>query len=95
MKMFAEESLEQFRAEAPLKGNWADATNGLWIGGRVYNDEFGDIVFIPLGSSRADCPASGPLTFLGDGIRNVRGWGDREAMGAHQPEIVLTNPVRP
>lgn len=94
-KMFNPESLESFRETAPAKSNWTDTTEGVWRGGRVYTDEFGDVVIVPVGTSRKDCPVPGPLTFIGEGLRNVKGWGDREAPGAYFPEIRMTNPVLP
>ena len=94
-KMFDGATLESFRETAPAKSNWTGVTQGLWKGGRVYTDEFGDVVFVPVGTSRSVCPAPGPLTFLGDGLRNVFGWGDRESPGSFFPEVRMTNPVVP
>lgn len=58
---------------------------GKWVGGRVFLNEFGEEVFLPCGTHRQDAAFAGPLTFVGDGLRNLVGW-DRE--------VIITNPIR-
>lgn len=87
--------LEQFRESAPAGSSFTSASEGVWTGGRVYVDEFGDEVFLPLGTKRTDIGINRPLTFLGDGIKNLKGWGDRTAPVPLRPEVMLIVPVLP
>lgn len=56
---------------------------GLWQGGRLYVNAFGEEIFIPVGKKRTDVGITTPLTFVGDAVKNLRGWS----------EVYLTNPV--
>jgi hypothetical protein len=82
-------ALESLRDVAPAKSSWTDATRGVWAGGRLYINEFGEPIFVPLGKSRSDLGVVGPLHFIGDALTNVKGWG---SVHGH-PEIELVVPV--
>jgi hypothetical protein len=56
---------------------------GLWQGGRLFENEFGEPVFLPIGQKRSVLGVAGPLRFVGDAVRNLRGWG----------EVYLLNPA--
>jgi hypothetical protein len=78
----ARNALDAARANAKARATWLP---GRWEGGRIFLNEFGEEVFLPLGIKREAAAFAGPLTFLGDGIRNQIGWA---------PEVVITNPVQ-
>lgn len=78
----ARAAIDAARANAKARASWLP---GCWEGGRVFLNEFGEEVFLPLGTKRSDAAFAGPLTFLGDGVRSQIGWA---------PETILTNPVR-
>lgn len=82
----AMQALEALRDSVPVQNQFQAASRGVWVGGRVYENAFGEKFFLPLGSRRAAIPVTESLSFLGDGQRNVKGWGD--------DAIRLTNPVR-
>lgn len=89
-------NLEALREEAPVLSPLTWASRGVWVGGRVFVDHAGDAVFVPCGAKRSDVPGgkARKLIFLGDGLKNERGWGDPAASGAMETEIVLTNPIQ-
>lgn len=78
----ARAAIDAARANAKARATWLP---GRWEGGRVFLNEFGEEVFLPLGMKRQEAAFAGPLTFVGDGLRNRVGW---------LPEVVLTNPVQ-
>lgn len=78
----ARAAIENARATALNRAGWLP---GRWEGGRVFLNEFGEEVFLPLGTKRLAAAFAGPLTFVGDGLRSQIGWA---------PETVLTNPVQ-
>lgn len=78
----ARAAIDAARLNARVRVDWSPER---WEGGRVFLNEFGEEVFLPLGTSRKDAGFAGPLTFLGDGARDRTGWA---------PEIVITNPVQ-
>lgn len=78
--------LEPFRQQI---GFFTDVSRGVWAGGRLYENEFGEPVFVPLGKSRSEIGIETPLKFLGDAVINVKGWGLKHG----HPEIELIVPV--
>lgn len=73
------EALESLRGRV-----YVHVLPGLWEGGRLYENEFGEEIFIPLGKKRTEVGITTPLTFVGDAVRNLRGWS----------EVYLTNPAK-
>ena len=86
--------LAALKASVPAQCSWNEETyTGCWEPGRVYVDDEGDILFLKMGQSRSRIGVRQRLTFLGDGLRNVKGWGDREARAPHMPEVLVIVPV--
>lgn len=64
--------LEAMKAVAAPQSSFTPQSRGVWQGGRMYVDDYGNEVFIPIGTRRTD--TAGPLTYVGDAIKNVKGW---------------------
>lgn len=82
--MFAPETLEALRESAPAKSSFTDASIGVWVGGRVFENAFGEFHFVRCGARRDSLPVQESLRYVGDGLKNVKG---------HVGEIMLTNTV--
>jgi len=81
--MFAPEVIESLRETAPAKSSFTEASIGVWVGGRFFENAFGECHFLPNGARRDALPVQENLRYIGDGLRNVKGYGGD----------VLTNPV--
>lgn len=57
---------------------------GLWVGGRIYENEFGEPIFIELGLKRNESGLVGPLRYRGDGVRDIE---------SSKLRFVVTNPI--
>jgi hypothetical protein len=79
-------ALEALREVAPPQSHAVKLpySQGVWEGGRVYVDDEGGEHFLPIGAQRKSLRKK-RLTFVGDGQRNIIGYG----------EIRLTNEVQP
>lgn len=86
-KMFSPEALEALREVVPAKSSFTDASHGVWTGGRVYENAFGEAFFLPLGAKRADIPVRESLRLVGDGVKNTRGFGEVRLTNALADEV--------
>lgn len=77
-------ALEALRESAPVAPTWGEASHQVWVGGRVFENVFGEKIFLPLGKSRKDIGVLYGCRFLGDGVKNIVGYGG---------EVRVTNPV--
>ena len=73
--------IEGFRDSAPVGSSFTQVSRGVWQGGRLFVDEWGNEVFLPIGTERKLLKKP-RLTFVGDAIQNVKGW---------EKETIVTN----